>query len=266
MKKYVVLIDFTPTAELALQQAIATAKPHNAELILLHVLGRFQESKKAATIEAMAEMVKQAEAAGLSAKAEVVIGSLNTEVADYVSDNRIDMVFVGTHGVHGLKQNLFGSKIYKLVKGLSAPALVVNDKSTVVSGGFKKVLLPVSPHEEFFSKVKQVAQLLADAGEVVLFAIKKPGADIEVATSENVESAKTYLDEKGIPNRYEVVDTDRFTLGYARETLRFVQEMDVDLIAIMTRVSVENQAFGKLDKEGMLLNDLGLPIFCSNEV
>lgn len=266
MKKYVVLIDFTPTSERALQQAIASAKSHNAELILLHVLGRFQESKKAATIEAMAEMVKQAEAAGLSAKAEVVIGSLNAEVADFVSDHGIDMVFVGTHGVHGLKQNLFGSKIYKLVKGLTAPALVVNDKSAVVAGGFKKVLLPVSPHEEFIHKVKQVAVLLAEAGEMVIFAIKKPGADIDEVSSQNVQAAKAYLEEKGIPNRYEVVETDRFALGYARETLRFVQQMDVDLIAIMTRVSVENQAFGKLDKEGMLLNDLGLPIFCSNEV
>jgi nucleotide-binding universal stress UspA family protein len=266
MKKYVVLIDFTPTAAIALQQAIASAKLQQAELILLHVLGHFQDNKKADTLAAMAEQLKQAEAAGITAKAEVVLGNLYDEVANFIRDHAIDLVFVGTHGMHGIKQTLFGSNIYKLVKGLSAPALVINDKSVVQPGGFKKVLLPVSPHEEFLVKVQQVSHLMAAGGEMVLFAVMKPGVNLDEPTSRNVQAAKQYLDEKGIPNRYEVVDANHFTLGYARETLRYVQDMDVDLIAIMTRVSVENQAFGKLDKEGMLLNELGLPIFCSNQV
>lgn len=265
MKKFLVLIDFTPTSEIALNQAIQSAILQGGDITLLHVLGQFQGNNKEAALEKMATHVKQAEGAGVVAKAEVAVGSLFKTVADFVSEQGIDLVFVGTHGVKGIKQTLFGSNIYKLVKGLSAPALVVNDQSAIVNGGFKRVLLPVSPHDEFLAKVQQVSALLANGGEMVIFAIMKPGAQLDEATKRNVEGSQAYLNEKGIANRYEEVNTDRFTVGYANETLRFVQEMDVDLIAILTRVSAENQAFGKLDKEGMLLNDLGLPVFCSNQ-
>ena len=264
MKKFIVLIDFTPTAEIALQQAIATAKGKGAKLTLLHVLGHFQEKKRSTTLEALLPLVQQATAAGLEANAEVIVGDLYTEVADYVRDNAIDMVFVGTHGIQGLKQTLFGSNIYKLVKGLQAPALVVNDKCKVMEGGFRKILLPVAPHEEFLVKVKQAQGLLHPDGSIVLFAIKKPGINLDDATSKNLAQAKAYLDESGIAYSFEAVDATHFGLGYARETLAIVQNMDIDMIGILTRVSVENQAFGRMDKEGMLLNELGLPILCSN--
>lgn len=265
MKKFVVLIDFTSTSEIALHQAIASAKGQGTSLVLLHVLGHFQEAKRNSALSALEALAAQAQAAGLSAKAEVLVGDLYSDVADYVRDHAIDMVFVGTHGIQGLKQTLFGSNIYKLVKGLTVPALVVNDKCKVVEDGFKKILLPVAPHEEFLVKVTQAQVLLAKEGSIVLFAIMKPGINLDEPTSRNLQKAKAYLDAHGVNYSYETVDATHFGLGYARETLEIVQNMDIDMIGILTRVSVENQAFGRMDKEGMLLNDLGLPILCSNQ-
>jgi hypothetical protein len=174
------------------------------------------------------------------------------------------MAVVGTHGIAGIRLSFLGSSIHKLVKELPIPTLVINEKSRIIEGGFSKVMMPVAPHKEYLNKVKQTIDVLAPGGLIVIFAIIKPGISLSTLVNQNTDAAKDYLDQRGVRWEYKEVDSDRYSIGYAKQTLAEMQAENMDLISIMAQVSQENSLFGKMDKESMLLNELGIPVLCAS--
>ena len=57
-----------------------------------------------------------------------------------------------------------------------------------------------------------------------------------------------------------------FSVGYARQTIDYAEKGDIDLISIMSNISHVNSYFGKVDKENILLNKPGIPVFCANDL
>lgn len=264
MKSILVLVDFTDTAEIAVNQAIAIAKIKQAAITICHVSPSVineVSDELMKNIEPYAEMVR---AQGIENKILVGHGELFHEVHEIVKRLDPDLVIVGTHGKVGLKQNLFGSSIYKLVKGIKAPTLVINDKMNGLNGAFKKIMLPVAPNKDYLLIVKQTINLLAKDGEIIIFAILKPGVDLSDEIIENVESSKRFLDKVGVPYTYLQLDSKHYSIGYARDTFDAVKDHNIDLISIMTHVSEVNPYFGSIDKENIILNDLGIPVLCAN--
>ena len=264
MKNILVLVDFTDTAEIAVNQAIAIAKMKGASITICHVSPSVVNEVSDELMQKLkpyAELVSQQ---GIENKILVGHGELFHEVHDIVKRIDPDLVIVGTHGKVGIKQNLFGSSIYKLVKGINAPTLVVSDKLNVSEGTFKKVMLPVAPNRDYLLKVKQTINLLVNDGEIIIFAILKPGVALSDEIIENVETAKRFLDKVGVSYTYLQVDSKHYSIGYARDTFDAVNDHSIDLISIMTHVSEANPYFGSIDKENIILNDLGVPVLCAN--
>lgn len=262
MDHILVLVDFTDTADIAMDQAIALAKEQSASITICHIAG--SNDQKESLLKELQSYGERAEAHGVEHHVLLGQGEFFAEVGSVIERVGPDLIVVGTHGKHGIKQNLFGSAIHKLVKEIHAPTLVVNDHSKVAPHGYKKVMMPVAPHKDYLVKVEQTCKILADDGQIVIFALLKPGVPLDEEILRNVEETKKYLDEKGVSYVYQEENSDRYSVGYSKETMAYVHRQDMDLISIMANVSDRNQLFGKMDKENVLLNELGIPVLCAN--
>ncbi len=263
MNHILCLVDFTTTAQIAVRQSIALAKGKNAIITLCHILPTGHEADHD-LLKELRPFEAEVETAGIECKSEISNGPFFQAVEEVIHRLRPGLVVVGTHGKHGLRQNLFGSNIYKLVKSLPVPTLVVNDNTTPMEGGFKAILLPVAPHPDFLLKLEQAAVLLAPGGRIYLFEIRKPGAGYDEEIEKNIRASRQWLEEQNLPWDFIEKGSRNFSVGYSLETIEFAHEHKMDLIAIMAKVSEKNRSFGKLDKENLLLNKEGLPVLCAN--
>jgi nucleotide-binding universal stress UspA family protein len=264
MKKILVLVDATATAEKAVDQAIALAKRTQADISLCYVSKHDSDDEIEALKLELGRHAQRVQEHGLKAEVVVKIGDLEDEVKILVGRSRPDLVVIGTHGKQGVRQNLFGTAIHKLVKEIQAPSLVVNDFMDGARQGFASIMLPVAPHEDYLNKVKHSCLVLSDQGRIVIFAILKPGIGLDTKIQKNIQEAKEFLDKEGVKWDYLEVDADRYSVGFARQTIDEAKNRGMDLLSIMANVSNENQHFGKIDKENVLLNDAGIAVLCSN--
>lgn len=264
MKHLLVLIDFTPTANIALDQGIALARKFGAGISMCYVADPDEDATEEALRNELQSYVDKAKEQGISIDTIIGRGDLFEEVRRIVQELKPHMVVSGTHGRSGIRRNLFGSAIHKLVRSIPAPTLVVNDNSSIVRNGFTKVMLPVAPHADFLVKVRQTCDILADDGLVVIYAVTKPDEAFDQEVIDNIKETKEYLNEKGVNWEYREEVFEPHSVGYSKQTLTSMKDNDMDLISIMANVSSSIQWFGKMDKENVLLNEQGFPILCAN--
>jgi len=263
MNNILVLIDFTPVSEAILDQAIKLGRFKGSSVTLSYVM---HGSDKREDIEAKFEpYLAKFGAQGLICTVFIGEGNFKKAIAHYVTDNHPDLVLVATHGKKGLKQNLFGSNIYDLVKIVPSAVLVLGEHTAPVEGGFKKALLPAAPHANYLLKVAQTCEILSETGEIVILNITKTGVEQDPITVENISKTKAFLDEKGIKWNYVEQDSHSFSVGYSKETLEYLSHENIDLVAIMAESS---HAVGSLtpdmDKENILHNEKGVAVLCAN--
>jgi len=61
-----------------------------------------------------------------SASAAVLPGDAAEEILKYVSEKKIDLIIMGTHGRKGLDKIIFGSVAERVVKASPVPVMVIN--------------------------------------------------------------------------------------------------------------------------------------------
>ena len=120
----------------AVEQAISLATTHDAALHTVYVvdttvgtepsvpgaLGALEDVGE----KAIDDVIQQAEAAGVeSIEAAVAQGIPHRAILDYVDEEDIDLVVMGTHGRTGLDRYLLGSVTEKVVRLSDVPVLTV---------------------------------------------------------------------------------------------------------------------------------------------
>ncbi len=63
-------------------------------------------------------------------KTVVVAGDASEEIINYIEDQHIDLVIMGTHGRKGMDKIIFGSVAERVVKTSPVPVMVVNPYKT----------------------------------------------------------------------------------------------------------------------------------------
>ena len=63
-------------------------------------------------------------------KTVVVAGDASEEIMNYIEDQHIDLVIMGTHGRKGMDKIFFGSVAERVVKASPVPVMVVNPYKT----------------------------------------------------------------------------------------------------------------------------------------
>jgi len=129
--------DGSPASDAAIEHAIDLARQYDARLHALYVV----DGAAYSTLEAGAEIVvdalesegeaatsrvaEAAEDAGVECTSTVTTGTAYRSIIDYVEENDIDIVVMGTHGRKGLNRYLLGSVTERVVRTSEVPVLTV---------------------------------------------------------------------------------------------------------------------------------------------
>lgn len=132
-------IDFSASADQALEFAMALARKLPARLTLLHVIHMiplgltdsgvplplaYMETLEADVRTSLATYRKRLTEAGLEAEVMSVHGSPFQSIIDVARDKQVDMIIMGTHGRTGLKHFLLGSVAEKMVRLAPCPVVI----------------------------------------------------------------------------------------------------------------------------------------------
>lgn len=132
-------IDFSASADQALDFAMALARKLPARLTLLHVIHiiplgitdggaslplAYIETLEADVRTSLETYRKRVTEAGIEAEVMSVHGIPFQSIIDVARDKQVDMIIMGTHGRTGLKHILLGSVAEKVVRLAPCPVLI----------------------------------------------------------------------------------------------------------------------------------------------
>lgn len=265
MKNILVFLDFSTTAVLAFDQALAIAVMKDANLRLCHITKDLNASTQTEVEIKMKPFIEKAKAKGVKADFVIESGELFETAKLLTTRLKPDLIVAGTHGSEGIHLRLFGSAIHKLVREVAAPTLVLGKSCKPMSSGYQKVLVPADIHPRYLQKVSRSADLLAPDGEITLLTIHNPNLPIEEATTGIIDTAKKNLDDRKVKWKAVELKAKPHEIGYAMQTLEYMRREKIEMIAIAAEVSERYRHFGKLDKEAILLNEDGFMVLCINK-
>jgi nucleotide-binding universal stress UspA family protein len=208
-----------------------------------------------------AEVFRQS--TGLHCEILIKEGNIFEMIPYVASEHEFDLMVIGTHGIQGIKQLLFGANILKMVLKIPMPVLVVQENSPLMED-IHKIILPVSSHESF-SEAVEIVILFAGmfSSEVELYSIHKPGLEWPEQMLVNIEKAVQQFENSNIKMVRVKEDQNVYSLGYAKQTLKYAHSAGADLICMIPFPSKEYYYFAESDKESLLLNEFQLPVLCA---
>ncbi len=261
MKTISALIDFSETSNVATQYACWLAQKNNATVNLVHIAA----SNDISTNELEQKLVDftKIKDQGVSYSVSIGSGDYTQQIPRLLQLSDSDFVVIGTHGVKGIFQTLFGANVIKLIQSINISALVVQDSTPLPKDNISHILFPMGPHENFQLKIKETAEWAKNIKATVdVFCLLKEDGEIHDSILKNLEDTKSYFDKEGIDYKTVMRESRVYSIGYAREILDYAEESNCGLLAIMSQISEENRYFGNVDKTNMVLNPKGIPVLC----
>jgi nucleotide-binding universal stress UspA family protein len=264
MKKPVLVpTDLTDVASKAIRQAEIIAKKAGTSVSLLHVLNDKSPAKEAVERLLGIEAESVAKATGKACEVLIREGSIFEVIPEVSCDHCYDLMVIGTHGVHGMRQHLLGAYILKLVNKVRMPVLVVQKESALLND-FRTLVMPVSSHTDF---IKEINAALYFAGlcqtEIHIYSIHKPGFDWPAQLLKNIEEAVNTFESNNVRIKRVKEEQSVFAQGYAKQTLLYAESVKADMISMISDSSKDYYYFAPADKEMMLLNEFRLPVLCT---
>lgn len=262
-KKIIVPTDLTSAAEKAIAQATIIARKSGSSLTLLHILDEKSPSSEEVrkTLDGQAELITRN--TGVNCNVLIREGNIFEAIPFTASENEFDLMVIGTHGMKGIRQNLFGSNILRLVSKIPLPVLVLQEDSPVIES-IHKLVLPVSSHDTFRTEVEAIL-LMARLFEIEvhLYSIHKPGFPWTEHLLKNIEVATRTFETNGIKMKRVREDQKVYSQGYAKQTMLYAREAGADIVCMISLPSEEYYYFAQSDKEAILLNEFNIPVLCS---
>jgi nucleotide-binding universal stress UspA family protein len=156
MKKILVPCDFSRPAINAFRFALDIAVRSKGTVHLLNVveLPVLQDSvltpvlnfDEALLVEsrikaekAFSKMIAKYNTGGVNVKTRVVFGLVLASTSDFIEENKIDLVVMGSHGASGVREFFMGSNAERIVRNSIAPVLVIKDYRSIT---IKNIVFP----------------------------------------------------------------------------------------------------------------------------
>jgi nucleotide-binding universal stress UspA family protein len=244
MKKILIPCDFSDQAVQAFRLALDLAAIEKGEIHLVHVIelpvmhdtvlmptlsfeeNLLKELKSVAETQ-FEKITSQYGGGGTKIKTVVLYGATSISILDYVTENNIDLVVMGSKGATGVKELVIGSNAEKIVRRSAVPVLVV--KKHIELSSIKNIVFPSTlqhDHEDLVKKVKELQDIFKAKLHIVY--INTPGnftRDIVTAKRLN-DFAKRYMftnyttnvfndsyEESGVINFTHTIGADMIAMG-----------------------------------------------------
>ncbi len=260
--KIIVPTDFTDPANNALRLAAALAKSTSSSLKLVHISDPENPMQGNERARKLCEAIREEFQVDLDYILEP--GDVFEDIGRLAENHNARFVVMGTSGIRGIVQHLFGARVLKVLKSLTVPAIVVQD-NTPVSEKFEKILLPVDDIEPFEEKLNSIIPFAQRFNsEVMIYAISHPMKDEEKVRA-HIKLSQQMLREAGV-KFYETEESPNvFSAGIAKQTLKFAHNWGADLIAISLADSDNKGNLNQADCERVLNNDDHIAVICTPE-
>lgn len=253
--------DLTSVSDAALSFALPLADRAGAKVEMLHVLRpgspEAEHTELRKRIQSAVEKVGGSEVVNI----KLVEGHFMKVIADE-SAKGYELAVVGTHGPRGLRQNLFGADILKLVRAMAIPVLVVQE-GAVCGAGMDRIVMPVAAHAEIDDLLDAVCFLagLYDA-EVHVYQLIRPNEQPSKELLDNKQRMLDRLRTEGIRYVQANEPSNTFSIGFAGPTALYAQRVKAGCIAIMSHASDDHRYMADAEKERMLTNEAEIPVLC----
>lgn len=258
-KNFIVPHDFTNVANIALEHAIATAKPLGAEIYLLHVVGK---NKEINATEVKLEEVISKYSTDVKIIPSVRVGNIFEDIGDFAAEHHAELIFMGTHGTHGW-QHLTGMNALKVITHSTVPFVIVQDK-TAKETGYDSIVLPLDLNKETKQKLAIVANIAKYfSSKVHVITPEEKDEFLSHKVKANIQFAKKYFSERDIDVTTKIVPSS----GFDNEVVKHAVNIDADLIAIMNLN--KNNVLGVLTashEEYIITNDAKIPVLIVNPI
>lgn len=258
-KTFIVPHDFTEVANIALEHAIATAKPLSAEIYLLHVVSK---QKDIAAAETKLNEVITKYSNEVKVIPSVRLGNIFDDIGDFAAEKHAELIFMGTHGTHGW-QHLTGMNALKVVTHSSVPFVIVQEK-TPKETGYDDIVVPLDLNKETKQKLAVVANLAKYFNSKVHVVTPEESDEfLRHQVKANIQFAKKYFSERGIEISTTIVPSS----GFDKEVVKHAVNIDADLIAIMNLN--KSSMFGVWNanhEEYIITNDAQIPALIMNPI
>lgn len=259
-KVFIVPHDFTSVGDIALEHAIATARPLNAAVHLLHVVSKDGQIKEAT--EKLESVVARYTSDGVEIVPVVRIGSIFEDIGEYAAEHTAELIFMGTHGAHGW-QHLTGSHALKVVTSSSVPFIIVQEK-TVKPTGYDSIVVPMDLHKETKQKLSIVASLAKYFNSKVHVVTPDESDEyLRHQVNSNIVFSERFFKERGVVMTSAIVSSS----GFDKEVVKYAVSVDADLIAIMNlnRSSFLNAITANYEQY-IITNDALIPTLILNPI
>ncbi len=253
--------DLSSVSDAALTFALPLADRIGARVKMLHVVRagspESEHTEVRKKIQGSVDSIGGSEVVSI----KLVEGHFMKAIADE-STKGYSLAVVGTHGPRGLRQNLFGSDILKLVRAMAIPVLVVQEGTDCVSG-IERIVMPVAAHAEIDELLDAVCYLAkVYAAEVHIYQLIRPKEEPSKELLNNKLRMLQRLRAEGIRYVEANEPSNTFSVGFAGPTALYAQSVDAGCIAIMSHASEDYRYIADAEKERMLTNEAKIPVLC----
>src|SRR5688572_15519587 len=241
MKSILVPCDFSKPAEEAFKFAIKIASQSDGEIHVLNVIDITSLGGKSALSNSyvfnpsfLKDMEKDADQKFqamwekhapmlMRIKFRHVISSLTLEIENYIKDNNIDMIVMGTHG-EGNKS--FGSNIEKVVRNSPVPVIAIRTAPVDIKNIVLPVFVPTQSNDHFIQEVKNLQSFFHATLHLIyintplffqsdpdLYSELKKFAEQAQLTDFSLNVRSHYSIEAGITHFANEIDADMIAMG-----------------------------------------------------
>jgi nucleotide-binding universal stress UspA family protein len=261
-KLVVVPWDFTVVAGHALAHAAKISRMTGKEITLLHIVEHDAAPK---VVEHAKVKLRQTADEGtklynVPISAEVIKGSIFTDISDYSNEKEAGLVVMGTHGMKGM-QKITGSWALKVLVKSKMPFIVVQDPPADQER-YHNIVFPIDFRSENKEKIKMAIFMgkFFDS-KIHLLVAESKDRNLSKKTNINLNFAVKYFTQNNIEYDVHKVPNGKF----AQQTIDFSQNMNADLILIMTtkNITMADYVLGA-SEQFIIANSSRIPVCCVN--
>jgi nucleotide-binding universal stress UspA family protein len=239
--------DFSEVADNALHHAVAIAKTYGNEILLLHIveesfLGSLFGSKNNIKEGLVGQMLQDklndicktiTEKHGVVAKGIIREGRIYKTILEVSEEIDCDSIVMGTQGAEGLEQ-ITGSNSSRVIAQSEVPVVVVKEKQ--IGHGYKDIVFPVDLTLESKQKTWWAIHLATKFDSTIHIIGEHESDDfLRKKLLANLKSIEEVLTKNKVKFVSKILDDDKYPGKFYMDTLQYADEVNADLIMVMTQ-------------------------------
>jgi len=269
--------DFSDVARNAMTHALKIADVYNNEITLLNIqdeggiFGFFNDKEKLDLLKEAVDMKMdklidecKKNFPNVKINKKIVYGNVYRQITEIAEEGNFDSIVMGTNGASGLEQ-IIGSNASRVINYATIPVVVVKERP-MVNNGYEKIVLPIDLSRESRQKVKWAVSLAKKFNSTIhLIYENSSSEEYQNRIFAVVNQTQDLLEKSGANYIVRGLDDEAYPDSFAMDTLAYADEIEADLIMIMTQQEKGFSEFLLGSYAQQIVNYHGkVPVMCIN--